>query len=193
MKLKNKKGFSLLEILLVLAIAAALVVGAFVIYPKVQVSSNVKKESDNIGVLRSGVSAMYGNTSNPPTNPNMNQVLINAQIVPDNMLTTTTGSIISGWGGPVYVGTGTVDGRPGFFIRYENLTNELCVKLLSSMANGFDEVKIASSNMAMVGIPSGGGTVVKSSTIEFTVINASSYCKSNTSGNAGSQILFGFL
>lgn len=33
---KHKKGFSLLEIILVLAIAAAIVVSAFIIYPKVQ-------------------------------------------------------------------------------------------------------------------------------------------------------------
>ncbi len=35
---KSKKGFSLLELLLVLGIIAALVVAAFIVYPKVQVS-----------------------------------------------------------------------------------------------------------------------------------------------------------
>ena len=35
-KRKSKKGFSLLELLLVLGIIAALVVAAFIVYPKVQ-------------------------------------------------------------------------------------------------------------------------------------------------------------
>ena len=36
--IKSKKGFSLLELLLVLGIIAALVVAAFIVYPKVQAS-----------------------------------------------------------------------------------------------------------------------------------------------------------
>ncbi len=40
-KRKSKKGFSLLELLLVLGIIAALVVAAFIVYPKVQASQRV--------------------------------------------------------------------------------------------------------------------------------------------------------
>lgn len=38
MKIKSKKGFSLLEILLVLGIIASLIVAAFIVYPKIQSS-----------------------------------------------------------------------------------------------------------------------------------------------------------
>ncbi|HCJ8469485.1 TPA: prepilin-type N-terminal cleavage/methylation domain-containing protein [Escherichia coli] len=51
--IKNKKckGFSLLEILLVLAIAAALVIGAFIIYPKIQASVRVDAETKNLATI----------------------------------------------------------------------------------------------------------------------------------------------
>ena len=42
-KRKSKKGFSLLELLLVLGIIAALVVAAFIVYPKVQASQRAHK------------------------------------------------------------------------------------------------------------------------------------------------------
>lgn len=44
-KRKSKKGFSLLELLLVLGIIAALVVAAFIVYPKVQASQRAQAES----------------------------------------------------------------------------------------------------------------------------------------------------
>ncbi|EGD5057419.1 prepilin-type N-terminal cleavage/methylation domain-containing protein, partial [Escherichia coli] len=44
-KIKSKKGFSLLELLLVLGIIAALVVAAFIVYPKVQASQRAQAES----------------------------------------------------------------------------------------------------------------------------------------------------
>lgn len=48
MKRINKKGFSLLELLLVLGIIAALIVAAFIVYPKVQDSNRATTEAKNI-------------------------------------------------------------------------------------------------------------------------------------------------
>lgn len=190
---KKKKGFSLLEILLVLAIASAVVAAAFIIYPKVQVSNNIKKETNNIGTIRTGLTSLYASVATPSANLNMNQLVINAKIVPDNMLTATNGEILSSWG-PVYVGASFLDsGKIGFIIRYENLTNEVCVKLLSAMANGFDEVKVASSNMGITGIPSGGGVIIKSATVDFSVANAATSCRSYSSSNGQNQLMFAFL
>lgn len=54
-KRKSKKGFSLLELLLVLGIIAALVVAAFIVYPKVQASQRAQAESNNIATIQAGV------------------------------------------------------------------------------------------------------------------------------------------
>ena len=44
-EIKRRKGFSLLELLLVLGIIAALIVAAFIVYPKVRTSQIVDAES----------------------------------------------------------------------------------------------------------------------------------------------------
>ena len=60
---KSKKGFSLLELLLVLGIIAALVVAAFIVYPKVQASQRAQAESNNIATIQAGVKALYTSAS----------------------------------------------------------------------------------------------------------------------------------
>lgn len=190
---KKKKGFSLLEILLVLAIAAAIVGAAFLIYQKVQTSNEIKKEINNIGTIRAGLTSLYGSVASPSANLYMNPVAINAKLIPDNMLTTTSGEIKSSWG-PVYIGATYLDsGKLGFIIRYENVTNEVCAKLASAMANGFNEIKIAASNKGITGIPSGGGVAIKSSTVDFSIASATTSCKMYSSSEGQNQLMFGFL
>ena len=81
--IKNKKGFSLLELLLVLGIIAALVVAAFIVYPKVQASQRAQAESNNIATIQAGVKALY--TSASSFTGLTNTVAVQAKIFPDNM------------------------------------------------------------------------------------------------------------
>ena len=83
-KRKSKKGFSLLELLLVLGIIAALVVAAFIVYPKVQASQRAQAESNNIATIQAGVKALY--TSASSFTGLTNTVAVQAKIFPDNML-----------------------------------------------------------------------------------------------------------
>lgn len=46
--MKNKKGFSLIELLLTLAILAALSLTAFVLYKKIEYNSKIKNEYQNV-------------------------------------------------------------------------------------------------------------------------------------------------
>ncbi|UQY51077.1 type 4 pilus major pilin [Salmonella enterica] len=86
-KRKSKKGFSLLELLLVLGIIAALVVEAFIVYPKVQASQRAQAESNNIATIQAGVKALY--TSASSFTGLTNTVAVQAKIFPDNMLSGT--------------------------------------------------------------------------------------------------------
>ncbi|HCK7688078.1 TPA: prepilin-type N-terminal cleavage/methylation domain-containing protein [Salmonella enterica] len=86
-KRKSKKGFSLLELLLVLGIIAALVVAAFIVYPKVQASQRAQAESNNIATIQAGVKALY--TSASSFTGLTNTVAVQATIFPDNMLSGT--------------------------------------------------------------------------------------------------------
>ncbi|EKN3682209.1 TPA: prepilin-type N-terminal cleavage/methylation domain-containing protein [Yersinia enterocolitica] len=81
---KSKKGFSLLELLLVLGIIAALVVAAFIVYPKVQASQRAQAESNNIATIQAGVKALYTSASSFTGLTNI--VAVQAKIFPDNIL-----------------------------------------------------------------------------------------------------------
>lgn len=54
-----KKGISLLELVLVLGIISALVVAAFIVYPKVQASQRAQAERNNIATILAGVKSLY--------------------------------------------------------------------------------------------------------------------------------------
>lgn len=55
----NKKGFSLLELLLVLSIIASLIVAAFLIYKKVYTSNKIEKERNNISLIVSATKSLF--------------------------------------------------------------------------------------------------------------------------------------
>ena len=91
-EIKRRKGFSLLELLLVLGIIAALIVAAFIVYPKVRTSQIVDAESKNIATIRGGLLSLYSATTDITTVNNT--VGINAQIFPDNMLVKSGSSVV---------------------------------------------------------------------------------------------------
>ena len=57
---KSKKGFSLLELLLTLGVIAGIIIAAFIVFPKVQASQKIDKESRNITAIQAGVKSLYG-------------------------------------------------------------------------------------------------------------------------------------
>lgn len=82
--IKKQKGFTLTEILLVLVIAAAIVISAFIIYPKVQVSQRVNQDSTNIAALIGGIKGMYGSNAN--YTGLTTQSVIDAKVAPESMV-----------------------------------------------------------------------------------------------------------
>lgn len=51
---RKKKGFSLLELLLVFGIIAALIVGVFMIYPKISSGQKIDSDIKILGTLNAG-------------------------------------------------------------------------------------------------------------------------------------------
>ncbi len=60
---KIQQGFSLLELLLVLGTVAALIVGSFIVYPKVQAAQRAEAESKNIATIQTGIKSLYSATA----------------------------------------------------------------------------------------------------------------------------------
>ncbi|MDK1895514.1 type 4 pilus major pilin [Klebsiella sp. K4-172] len=146
---KSKKGFSLLELLLVLGIVAALVVAAFIVYPKVQASQRSQAESNNIATIQAGVKALY--TSASSFTGLTNTVAVQAKIFPDNMLS-GSGSAAK----PVNVFKGDVTlavaatgpskaPASSFTITYSNVPAAECTKIITAAAGNFYEVGVGTA------------------------------------------------
>lgn len=138
---RKKKGFSLLELLLGLAIVASLAAAAFIIYPKISTGQKVKQEANNIGQLKTQINAIYNSTSsNIPKRTGLNSLIIKAGLAPDNMVSGT--SLKNAWGGDVYVGTYDIANATAFAIQYNHVPPEACAKLIMQTARGFEQVVV---------------------------------------------------
>lgn len=155
-KRKSKKGFSLLELLLVLGIIAALVVAAFIVYPKVQASQRAQAESNNIATIQAGVKALY--TSASSFTGLTNTVAVQAKIFPDNMLSGagTAVTAINSFKGSVTLAAANTGPSfavgSSFTITYSDVPAAECTKIVTATAGNF---YVAAVNTKIVK-PAGG-------------------------------------
>lgn len=139
--IKSKKGFSLLELLLVLGIIAALVVAAFIVYPKVQASQRAQAESNNIATIQAGVKALYTSASN--FDKLTTSVAVKAKIFPDNMLvgSGTAAKPVNAFKGDVVVASASTGPSAAqgssFTITYKNVPAAECTKIITAAAGNF--------------------------------------------------------
>ena len=143
MKDKKRRGFSLLELLLVLGVIAALIVSAFIIFPKVKASANARTEVSNLNAINSGIRALYnGQTDYTGLN---NSVAIQANIIPDNMI--KDGDIVTSFGGRVLIKSLTVSDGAIYYIRYDDVPPDVCINMLTGLKGGFDQIYIEGQNI----------------------------------------------
>jgi len=170
---KNKKGFTLTEVLLVLGLAAIIIIIIFMSYPKVRASQQVEAESKNIAAMQAGARSLYSSTANYAGLTN--EIAIKANIIPDNMLQNSDGStILNAWKGDVTIksdgNTHSGEDDSGFYIRYVRLMPEACSKLVTSVAGSFYEINV-------------NGTTVKDSGGQLDIQKTTTACSITGSGN----------
>ncbi|MDY4379104.1 type 4 pilus major pilin [Pectobacterium brasiliense] len=147
-KRKYRKGFSLLELLLVLGIVAGLVVSAFIVYPKVQAAQRVEMESKNIAAIQAGVKALYA--SAPDYSGLNNTVALNASIFPDSMLSGEGDerTVVNSFKGDVELvasginQNGNIIADAAFSITYYGVPSAECIRLIYAVRNNFSSVLI---------------------------------------------------
>lgn len=171
---KKGKGFSLLELLLVLGVIAALIVGAFIVYPKVRNSQSIDAEAKNIATIRSGILALYASQATISGGLN-NSIAIQAQIFPDNMLVkngSAVSKVVNSFGGDVILVTGLWYGKTVATLQYNNVPTELCTKLITAVG----------SNMFLV--TAGGYWALNENVgVPYSVANVSKACGQITDNN----------
>ena len=135
-------GYSLIELLLVIAFIAGALVLAFVTYPKVQATNRANVESQHLSVISTGVKNLYA-TAKSFTGLT-NQVLLNAKLIPDDMR--VAGAVISNvWEGTVTVAPATPVSK--YTITYTTVPPAECAKLATGVAVNFMKLDIGGTNI----------------------------------------------
>lgn len=138
-KIKLKKGFSLLELLLVMGIIAALIIAAFIIFPKIQSSQRVNAEIGNISAIDSGIKSLYSTTVD--YSGINTTTLLKAKVFPDNMI--LNGLVYNSFKGRVNIEPSSYsDGE--YQLTYYGVPDMECSKITSAVFNKFRQVQVNS-------------------------------------------------
>ena len=137
---KSKKGFSLLELLLTLGVIAGIMIAAFIVFPKVQASQKIDKESRNITAIQAGVKSLYGGRAKISS---LNtDSFIASKNAPDNMI--LDGKLVNEWKGNVSVEYSGNHGK--YNIMYDAVPPDACAKLITAVSGNFVSITVYNDN-----------------------------------------------
>lgn len=150
----RSRGFSLIELLLVLGVLAILLVAAFAIYPQVRDQNHANKELMNLSSIKASVENLYA--AGPGGFEGLNTAIANqAGVFPQSMNNgdrSAEAKITTAWGTNVLLGHATrgsgtnlppAQGR-AFSIRYDSIPTQGCMVLATAAATTFDDVWVGS-------------------------------------------------
>lgn len=139
---KQKNGFTLIEILLVVGFIAIAGIGVYSVYSKVQINSAANTEARNIDALRAGIKGLFAPVSSTAGLGNL--VINNASITPQPMRNAAADGIVNSFGGVVTVASaGNPTAGDSFTITYNGVPSAACTKLVTGTGSQFEGVTVA--------------------------------------------------
>lgn len=120
-----KKGFSLIELLLVLAVATGVVAATFYVYGKVQAHNRVNRATHDLASISKAMNAIL---TTRPTIAEANTMLTSSKALPSSM-TDRSGSFVNAYGGKLTITPH--NGSDDFYDVY-NVPPDACIELVSA-------------------------------------------------------------
>jgi prepilin-type N-terminal cleavage/methylation domain-containing protein len=167
---QRRRGFTLTEIAIVLGIVG-LILGAIWV-AAAAVYNNLRISHMNTAVLQivQGTRTLYA-TQNQITPGDLSSSLIDAKVIPSDLVAATAGTLVDPWGGTMFVG-GTSDGL-AIAVTINGMTTSGCVGLVSEIAGTQHDVSLqVSSAVANTDAPAtpamASGAAVTNSTPPLT-------------------------
>ncbi len=159
LNLRKSKGFTLVELLLVVGIIALGSVVAYITLPKVQSTSRANAEATNINTIAAGVKNMYAGTNSfttlgaPAGTGTGTDLIVKGKAAPDRMVVdpaATPKTLVNSFGGNVAVGAesaalGNIAANGSYFITYAGVPDAECNKLATGVGNNFVKVQVNST------------------------------------------------
>lgn len=165
-----QRGFSLVELLLVLGVLALLLVAAFVVYPQVRDRNQANQEATNVRAIQSNIRGLFwskgryagvGNGRGASAGPDRG-IANAARVFPPTMNNgdySRDAEVRSSWGGNVWVwqrpavtmASGTYPAARTFGVLYEDVPSSVCVPLVSAVSSGFVGVSVSGTEVIQAG------------------------------------------
>lgn len=143
----SSRGFSLVELLLVLAIVAALAVAAFLVYPRVRAAQIAEDEAKMLTAAQASIRALFPlNRYNSLTAT----VALDSGAIPAH-LAKGDGTIENRWGGYILVTHAQDDGqmstvtgpRRYFRFLYSQVPTDVCIRLVGAASKNFGLIRVS--------------------------------------------------
>jgi type II secretory pathway pseudopilin PulG len=154
----RKRGVTLIEAVLYISIALALIVGGLVFFQQASLAQRTNSAVRNISAMASETRGLYQSVGN--FGGFSEGTLKNAGAVPTSLID-SSGNIKNEWGGTVTAGPNlaitdapALAANAGFFIIYPNLPTAACVRLTSTDVSGSGRVGSGIRSIAFK-LPSG--------------------------------------
>lgn len=166
------RGFTLIEILIVLAIGAGILFAVFLAVSKVQSKALTKEASESLNLMVADTRALYRAAGTfAGITP---QVLINNNVPPTTMVPNpAAGQIISPWNTVVDVEVATINtANDAVLFRYNQVPRDDCSNFVTASAGSFNQVTV-------------GGTLVKdaSTAMALNVATLGTQCNAGNFSN----------
>ncbi len=175
--LRNKKGFTLVEILLVVGFIALASIGIYAIYEKIYISHKAERTFQQVNLIYRGISQLYGNSiSYSSLNTS---VLISGQIATTDMINTETNSIVNPFGGLITISD--LGAGENYQIVFQGIPTDACVKIGAAAAASIFDFKVGGTSWAGWS----GSTAIKisshtSTPTTFDTTRLATACNQNT-------------
>ncbi|WP_054179531.1 type 4 pilus major pilin [Trabulsiella odontotermitis] len=129
----NKKGFTIIEIILIFIVVTTILMSVFIIYPKIQMTQRLKTASGSLSLIKNAIDINNSVSSNLTWLTTEN--IIKMKVLPPSMI--RDNKIINPWGGEIEVSTLL---HQYFLIEYSHVPVSDCVKFISSVSSVNDNV-----------------------------------------------------
>jgi hypothetical protein len=135
----RKRGVTLIEAVLYISIALALIVGGLVFFQQASLAQRTNSAVRNISAIASETRGLYQQQNN--FDGFTQAALINAGAIPSSLISGS--NLVNEWGGTITAastGSGDTPPHSGFQVVYPNLPTAACVRLTATDVSGSGRV-----------------------------------------------------